>query len=138
MSADMVWEGVPEWQKALDALITQADVAGEQIVTKGAHLVEAAAKQKASGRPGPNVVTGTLRRSIGLVDVTRLGPGRWQSQTAPTVVYARRIELGFHSADSLGRVYDQPPFPYLGPGLDDAITALGALYREMWAAALNV
>ena len=105
MAVDFHWEGIREFNAALVKIAEAADVAGEQIVTKGAHLVEAAAKQKASGRPGPNVVSGTLRRSIGLVDVTRLGPGRWQSQTAPTVVYARRIELGFHGADSLGRVY---------------------------------
>lgn len=33
------------------------------------------------------------------------------------VEYARRLELGFHGSDSLGRVVDQGPRPFFRPGL---------------------
>ncbi|RSO40609.1 hypothetical protein DMH15_14715 [Streptomyces sp. WAC 06725] len=32
----------------------------------------------------------------------------------------RRLESGFVGADSLGRHYAQPPFPHLGPAVDQA------------------
>ncbi len=31
----------------------------------------------------------------------------------------RRLEDGFVRADSLGRVYNQPPFPHVGPAKDE-------------------
>jgi hypothetical protein len=40
---------------------------------------------------------------------------------------AHRLEVGFHGADSLGRVYNQGPRPHFGPAAD----AAGA---EFWAA----
>ncbi|WP_166345109.1 HK97 gp10 family phage protein [Phytoactinopolyspora limicola] len=64
------------------------------------------------------VVSGTLRRSI----THRFsGDGRAASMSAiigTDVAYARRIEFGFVGADSLGRVYNQAPQPYLGPAFD--------------------
>ncbi|GAA1111316.1 hypothetical protein [Streptomyces javensis] len=74
-------------------------------------LIQAAA----SGRPGPNAITGRYRAS-------------WQAQVHPhrhgataTVgtfaPQARRLELGFYGADALGRVYAQPPLPHVAPAL---------------------
>lgn len=66
-------------------------------------------KANASGRPGPNVITGDYRRSW---------QGR-QSGSSYTVgtnkPQARRLEYGFYGPDALGRVYNQPPYPHLGP-----------------------
>jgi len=42
----------------------------------------------------------------------------------------RRLELGFTGQDSIGRHYDQPPYPHFGPGLDD----IGPLYLAAMAA----
>ncbi|MFH8294968.1 hypothetical protein [Streptomyces sp. NPDC018059] len=75
------------------------------------HLIQAAA----SGRPGPNVITGRYRAS-------------WQTQSFPhghgamAIVgtfapQGRRLELGFYGADSLGRIYAQQPFPHVAPAL---------------------
>ena len=41
--------------------------------------------------------------------------GRWGSKD---IVYALRIELGFQGKDSLGRIIDQQPFPFLRPAAE--------------------
>ena len=66
---------------------------------------------------------GTLRDSIGHSGVIHTTDG-------PTVVigsgepYARRIELGFHGADSLGRNYEQEAQPFIEPVLDQLLDEL--------------
>lgn len=69
----------------------------------------------ASGRPGPNVITGAYRNS-------------WRAETrslrygaictlGTDLPYGRRLEFGFVGTDSLGRNYNQPPFPHVQPAL---------------------
>ena len=61
--------------------------------------------------------TGTLRRSLHTERVSV--PGAIAAVAVGTdVPYARRIEYGFSGADSRGRVYHQPPRPYLRPAFD--------------------
>jgi hypothetical protein len=70
-------------------------------------------KLRASGRPGPRRVTGDYTRKMNMqadhgangVEVTVGGAG----------VQGPRLEFGFHGADSLGRRYNQPPFPHYAP-----------------------
>lgn len=70
-------------------------------------------KVHASGRPGPNVVTGAYRDSIDLdFRVDGLGAMATVFSDHPA---SHRLELGFVGADSLGRVYNQPPFPHFAP-----------------------
>ncbi len=79
--------------------------------------LQAAVQRNASGRPGPNVITGHYRRSINRRTEKRVDGSVGQVGTdAPQ---ARRLEFGFSGTDSLGRVYDQPPFPHFGPALDE-------------------
>lgn len=63
---------------------------------------------------GPGVVTGNLRRSI-LAEPARFNGREWIGRAYPSAIYGRRVELGFHGADARGRVYNQPPYPYLAP-----------------------
>lgn len=77
----------------------------------------------ASGRPGPNAPTGDYRRSINRlttrykdISIGQVGTNKPQ---------ARRLELGFVGADSLGRSYDQPAYPHFGPALD----AIGPVFE---------
>ena len=71
----------------------------------------------ASGRPGPNIVTGNLYGSIG-IDYAGIG-GDWGSATVGTSVpYANRLEFGFYGTDSLGRHYSQPPYPFFGRAVE--------------------
>lgn len=71
--------------------------------------VEAAAKRNASGRPGPNVITGRLRGSI------TWRPG--EDEISPyvdvgtNVFYAPFVELGTSRA---------PAYPFLRPALEAA------------------
>jgi phage gpG-like protein len=77
--------------------------------------VESQAKLNASGRPGPRVQTGRLRSSITWA-LGRDTRGLFVD-VGSNVVYAKRIEEGFHGTDSLGRRYDQPAYPFLRPAL---------------------
>jgi hypothetical protein len=138
VAVEAIFEGVDGFLSALSGIVARADAAGREIVTKGGHAIEAATKANMNGRPGPNVQTGTLRRSVTVSDARRLGPGAWQTETAPTTVYGRRIELGFTGSDSLGRHFNQPPYPSLGPGVRDAAPVLAAIYRAAWSAAMRI
>ena len=74
-------------------------------------------RSKASGRPGPNVITGDYRRSWSM----RMGHAAglttaWVGTNAPQ---GRRLEYGFHGQDALGRHYDQPPYPHAEPALNE-------------------
>lgn len=132
MAEGIVFSGVGEFDAAIDALIERASSGAEKFVAKGGLLIEAAAKARAP------VKTGTLRRSIGVGVVRPAGLGRWESQTYPTTIYSRRIELGFYGNDSLGRHYEQNGRPYLSTGLASVLGPLGSLYEASMAAALEV
>lgn len=113
------------------SITTTGAKAVERSFTKGAIIVGPAVRKvvgafgellktrimaNASGRPGPNAPTGDYLRSWnvqmqGNADYARANVGT----NAPQ---GRRLEYGFVGADSLGRVYNQPPFPHVGPAVD--------------------
>jgi hypothetical protein len=72
-------------------------------------------KGNASGRPGPNVITGAYRNSWRTE--TRHLPYGAQCTIGTDLPYGRRLEFGFTGTDSLGRSYHQPPFPHVQPAL---------------------
>lgn len=87
---------------------------------------------------GPGVVTGRLRNSIVVVSQGPTGAFGYQVTVAPTVVYSRRLELGFNGTDSRGRRYNQPPYPFLGPAYHFIVPLVATrFYEEAWAAALR-
>lgn len=96
--------------------------------------LQAAVQRNASGRPGPNVITGNYRRSVNRRTEKRVGGSIGQVGTnAPQ---GRRLEHGFVGTDARGRTYNQPPRPHFGPALDEvapkyeaAIAALGTPIR---------
>jgi hypothetical protein len=69
----------------------------------------------ASGRPGPNVITGAYRNSWR--PQTRSLPYGAVCTIGTDLPYGRRLEFGFTGTDSLGRNYNQPPFPHVQPAL---------------------
>ncbi|MGW0822517.1 HK97 gp10 family phage protein [Streptomyces sp. NPDC002845] len=112
------------------AVRTLPEVTG--VVRHYAMLLETRIKAKASGRPGPNAPTGDYRRSwthevsANAVSVTAVvGTSKPQ---------ARRLEFGFVGQDSLGRVFNQPPFPHVGPAVEEIrplfLTTLGETIRD--------
>lgn len=97
-------------------------------------LGQARIRGNASGRPGPNVITGAYRNS-------------WQAQTrrlpygaictlGTMAPQGRRLEFGFTGTDSLGRHYNQPPFPHVQPALPYLGETLMAQMRLAVAEAL--
>lgn len=126
------------FQQAMSKLIAKADVAAQQMVTLGGRVIERNAKAAANGRPGPSVVTGSHRRSFHVGEVRKVTTGTWESETGPSMIYSRRLELGFDGVDSLGRVYTQPPYPSLGPGLEVSGPELSALAARLYGRALRV
>ena len=139
MAGGISIEGVSGFEAGINALISAAQEATRTAVMTGAHLIEAQAKQSMNG-PGPQVRTGTLRRSINVIDTTSLGAGSYQARIAPTVIYGRRMELGYHGTDSLGRSYANPgqrAYPYMSPGLNRSIPLLQGVFSTAWQAAMR-
>lgn len=74
-------------------------------------------RRHSSGRPGPNVVTGDFRASH---DYVILATGEMADAALFTNQdQALRLEFGFRGTDSLGRSYDQPPYPTYQPALGE-------------------
>lgn len=95
------------WEEAnLTRLLRGPDGEVARDLARRAIRVEAAAKQNATGRPGPNVITGRLRGSI----TWRLGADGLglYADVGSAVVYAPYVELGTSNA---------PAYPYLRPAL---------------------
>jgi hypothetical protein len=89
-------------------------------------------KMNASGRPGPNVITGMYRGSIRVVERSAF------AVTAGTdAPQANRLENGFAGVDALGRSYDQPPFPHWRPALEvigpQYVEAMREAVRSWWS-----
>lgn len=74
--------------------------------------------------PGPNVATGDLRRSISQTNEAAAGIA--VSEVGTNAVQAARLEFGFIGADSLGRHYEQPAYPFIGPAEPAAIAFMEA------------
>ena len=84
--------------------------------------VERQAKTNASGRPGPNVRTGNLRRSITTSKVATGFSGLYSVDVSATMVYARAVELGNP------RWKSGVKYPYLGPAAN-SLQSNGTLSR---------
>lgn len=79
-------------------------------------LGRARIRGNASGRPGPNVITGAYRNSWQAV--TRPLPHGALCTIGTNAPQGRRLEFGFYDmTDSLGRHFFQPPFPHVQPAL---------------------
>lgn len=78
-------------------------------------LGQARIRGNASGRPGPNVITGAYRNSWQAT--TRRLPYGASCTLGTDLPYGRRLEFGFTGTDSIGRHYNQPPFPHVQPAL---------------------
>ncbi|MEV5915841.1 HK97 gp10 family phage protein [Streptomyces chartreusis] len=104
-----------------DRLERAADRVGPEIdrtVQQQGRRLRALIQGRASGRPGPNVITGAYRGSwkgepFGVPDGGGVEVGTRKPQ-------GRRLEYGFMNMyDSIGRFYRQPPFPHVGPSVNE-------------------
>jgi len=81
-------------------------------------LLRARIQVNASGRPGPNIVTGRYRSSWQVV--AKKFAGGAQVTVGTEAPQGPRLEYGFVGTDALGRTYDQPPFPHVGPAVAES------------------
>lgn len=88
--------------------IERAQKAGVQ---KAGQLGLTLVRGNARGRPGPRRITGGYLRSMSVQSVD----DGWGAVVGTADPRARRLELGFHGVDSLGRRYNQPPYPHWRP-----------------------
>ncbi|MEU6016970.1 hypothetical protein ABZ826_23845 [Streptomyces sp. NPDC047515] len=117
----------------LDRAATHVGPAIQRAVRHAGELGHARIRGNASGRPGPNVITGAYRNSWETAN--RSLPYGALCTIGTNAPQGRRLEFGFVGPDSLGRVYNQPPFPHVGP----AIPYIGAtLMMEMRFAVAEV
>lgn len=105
----------------------------EGVVKVYAQLLQTSVMAHASGRPGPNAPTGDYKRSI---TVEYEGSGAEYKATVGTnKPQGRRLEYGFVGRDSLGRNYNQPPYPHWLPavtGIEPQFkTAIEAILRTL-------
>ena len=106
----------------IDATQGKIEQAVEYAISVTGLAVERQAKQNASGRPGPNVQTGNLRRSITTSKPEKGFGSLYTVDVSATMVYARAVELG-HPRWKPGVKY-----PYLGPAAS-GLQANGTLAR---------
>ena len=146
--AEWVIAGKGGFKLSLDEVVLAIQQATFEGLLAGAEEVVKAARLQFNGQhpPGtartaggnrPQSVSENLKGSIHRTgmpnEVTR---GVWTAEVGPTMVYARRIELGFKGADSLGRVYNQRPYPYMRPGLRVASPNVRGILANRWRSVL--
>lgn len=82
-------------------------------------MIEEALYRHASGRPGPNVITGEYRSSF-YTELLESNEDEFVILAGNDSPQAARLEYGFFGVDSLGRNYAQPAFPHMRPALYEA------------------
>jgi hypothetical protein len=87
-------------------------------------------RQNASGRPGPNVITGQYRASWRAE--TRGVPYGAECTIGTNAPQGRRLEFGFWDmTDSIGRHFFQPPYPHVQPAIGPIEDALHEQMRAV-------
>jgi len=102
-------------------VVKKVNTANKKIMEEACLLVEGDAKRLQT----PHVDTGRLRSSI-THEIEGL-----TGRVGSNVEYARRIELGFVGVDSLGRKFNQKPYPYLRPALHKNEKKILALFKKI-------
>jgi len=127
----MTIQGLDEVQGKMKRFIRYSKTEASAITKTYGTKLEQTVKRNASGRPGPNVITGAYRESIHAVNT-----GPYEVTVGTGAVQAMRLEFGFVGVDSLGRHYQQPPFPHFTPARDEIapqyVEAMQQAVRGWW------
>jgi hypothetical protein len=110
--------GARELAAQLTAGATAVETLMPAVIEKCAADLVALVQQNASGRPGPNAPTGDYRGSWSPPMPVEAGPASFALSVGTDRPQAARLEYGFVGTDSLGRTFDQPPYPHMGPAVD--------------------
>lgn len=109
----MTIEGVDQVRAKLRNFIKYSQSESSAITHQHAAILLEMVKRNASGRPGPNVITGVYRDSIAIIKTST-----YESTVGTSAPQAMRLEYGFSGTDGAGRIYDQPAFPHFTPAKD--------------------
>lgn len=118
-------------REAARAFLTTASTAAAK--TNGAvayhgKRYQASVRRRASGRPGPNIIT---RRYWNSIQFKMIRGGLNPAAAVGTdEIRGRRLENGFFDIDSAGRDVHAPPYPHFEP---DLIATLDALQNSIAA-----
>ncbi len=127
MTARITITNLSDVLAGFDATEDKIELAVQYAIAMTGLAVERQAKVNASGRPGPNVRTGNLRRSITTSSVQKGFTNLYSVNVSATMIYARAVELG-HPRWKPGVKY-----PYLGPAARN-LSANGTLNRVFTSA----
>jgi hypothetical protein len=131
-------DGIDNFNKKLLEMQAKANLGSRRIVEQGGVLIANAAKQEFSAGggdpmpPHPTKRSGMLQASIITQHIEENGTG-WSSETGPTTVYGRRIELGYPPGGTGPGHQMTRPFPFLAPGFSNALPDISALAKLVWA-----
>lgn len=125
MSIGIKVKGLPRLLRKLEKMPSATERELDLTVRGFGEALLASAIRHASGRPGPNVVTGQY------IAAMTLQVGRRKVTVYNNSPQARRLEYGFYGTDSLGRVYHQPPFPHMRPALIETFTMYEPKFRDV-------
>jgi len=116
-------KGLPELAKKLEPDRLLAGPV-KSLLKKAAMLLVRSAKKHASGRPGPRVISGTLRSRI-THEIDGSHFPLW-AKVGSSVLYAPFVELG-HLSRGGTRVR---AYPFLAPALDDTRDEIESILGE--------
>lgn len=121
------WLGLNEFKAAVDKLAIKSEEASREAIGVAAAIVEAEIKANfegahARGAPHvggdkPNIVSGTLRRSVHADPITRVDKNDYVTFVGPRTVYGRAVELGYNGSH---------PYPYTAPAFKSAKPKIAA------------
>jgi hypothetical protein len=142
--------GVREASDAFAAMSTRIEMAMFKTVRESTAVLERAAKENFRSRKGgrndpaepprPTLRTGNLRNSIKSDGPTRVGFASFSGRVGPTLIYGRRVELGFNGmvagyTTRKGAVVGPKEqhsrkFPYLAPALEENRTTISDIWTR--------
>ncbi len=129
-----VTTNMPEFAAALNAKAIGTSAQAIAVTRHYTYLLLERTRENASGRPGPNVITGEYRAAFRATFRQRLH--LYEGLVSNEKPQALRLEFGFVGYDALGRYYNQPPFPHMRPAFEEtryeyaaAMLAIGARLR---------
>lgn len=121
-----------EFAGRLEAAANRVGPEIRNTVSRQATLLRAMIRGNASGRPGPNIITGRYWLSWSIEE--GILPDGGEAEIGTRQPYGRRLEFGFWDmTDSIGRHFFQPPYPHVEP----AVNALSPQYEQAFRAALD-
>lgn len=133
-------KGVKEVEAYFNALELRMEKAMAKVAGDSAKVIQKKARKEFRSRSGgrkdpprpprPTLRTGNLQKSILIDGPNRVGPASYSAKVGPTILYGRRVELGYEGGGGGRGQQTTRPFPYMGPALEKSRDEIISLYHE--------